>query len=55
MSADESGLFSENGPYRFASNGSIILNEHSWNNHATILYVDQPGMSIINMYFIIQI
>lgn len=37
------GLFQENGPCHFV-NGSDTpsLNEHSWNNYANMLYVDQP-------------
>ena len=38
------GLFQENGPCTFnnVSGSTPVLNPHSWNNHANMLYVDQP-------------
>jgi len=40
------GLFQENGPCTFnnvsGSTPSPVLNPHSWNNFANMLYVDQP-------------
>ncbi|KAK7398634.1 hypothetical protein QQX98_011994 [Neonectria punicea] len=37
------GLFQENGPCRFVDNATEpSLNPHSWNEHANMLYVDQP-------------
>lgn len=43
------GLWTENGPYNYKYNASSIedrakfeFNEHSWNNHANVLYIDQP-------------
>ena len=43
------GLYTENGPYNYRYNASSIserakfeYNEHSWNNHANVLYLDQP-------------
>jgi carboxypeptidase C (cathepsin A) len=41
------GLWTENGPYNYKYNASSIAdrvvfeyNEHSWNNHANVLYID---------------
>ena len=39
--SSELALFVENGPMR-VENGKPVLNEHSWNNKANLLYVDQP-------------
>ena len=38
------GLFQENGPCTFnnAPGSAPVLNPHSWNNFANMLYVDQP-------------
>lgn len=38
------GLFQENGPCTFnnVSGSTPVLNPHSWNNFANMLYVDQP-------------
>ncbi|KAE8394878.1 Alpha/Beta hydrolase protein [Aspergillus alliaceus] len=37
------GLFQENGPCHFANGEQTpSLNEHSWNNFANMLYIDQP-------------
>ncbi|KAB8078124.1 Alpha/Beta hydrolase protein [Aspergillus leporis] len=37
------GLFQENGPCHFANGENTpSLNEHSWNNFANMLYIDQP-------------
>ena len=38
------GLFQENGPCTFnnVSGSTPVLNPHSWNNVANMLYVDQP-------------
>lgn len=37
------GLFQEHGPCRFVDNQTEpSLNPHSWNEHANMLYVDQP-------------
>ena len=38
------GLFQENGPCTFnkVSGSTPVLNPHSWNDHANMLYVDQP-------------
>ena len=37
------GLFQENGPCRITNDSSLVtLNPYSWNNHANILYIDQP-------------
>ncbi|KAH8981007.1 carboxypeptidase S1 [Lactarius akahatsu] len=38
------GLFQENGPCTFnhVSRSTPVLNPHSWNNFANMLYVDQP-------------
>ena len=40
------GLFQENGPCTFnnvsGSTPSPVLNPHSWNNFANMLYIDQP-------------
>ena len=39
--SSELALFVENGPMRI-ENGKPVLNAHSWNNQANLLYVDQP-------------
>lgn len=36
------GLFLENGPYTLTSNGTLILNEYSWNRNSSIIYIDNP-------------
>ena len=37
------GLFQENGPCQFYNGSSSpSINPYSWNNHANMLYVDQP-------------
>ena len=38
------GLFQENGPCTFnnVAGSTPVLNPHSWNNYANMLYVDQP-------------
>lgn len=36
------GLFLENGPFRVREDGTLDVNEHSWNDKAYLLYVDQP-------------
>jgi len=44
-------LFEENGPYKVQQNLSLSLNPYSWNNNATIVYVDQPvgtGLSTVD-------
>ena len=49
-------VFKENGPFLFDSESNLKKNEFSWNNHANLLYVDQPiGIMFIrkNMIFII--
>jgi len=35
-------LFYENGPYQLSESGPLKLNPYSWNEHATIVFVDQP-------------
>lgn len=52
------GLYTENGPFNFKYNKSNIkdpfeleYNEFSWNNHANVMYVDQPigtGFSFVD-------
>jgi len=36
------GLFIELGPFKMNKDGSISLNEYSWNNFANLLFIDQP-------------
>ncbi|KAL4467103.1 hypothetical protein ABPG72_019313 [Tetrahymena utriculariae] len=36
------GLFSELGPYRVAKDITLVSNPYSWNNNASVLFVDQP-------------
>src|SRR5271169_69955 len=36
------GLFQENGPCGFDSDGNIYNNPYSWSNVSNILYIDQP-------------
>ncbi|CEO97689.1 hypothetical protein PBRA_005803 [Plasmodiophora brassicae] len=43
--SSEMAIFYESGPYRLDSNGNAIENPYSWNNQATIVFVDQPGNS----------
>ncbi|XXQ35476.1 Carboxypeptidase [Plasmodiophora brassicae] len=40
--SSEMAIFYESGPYRLDSNGNAIENPYSWNNQATIVFVDQP-------------
>ena len=41
--ASEIALFYENGPYKFNDDGKTLRgNPASWNDHANLLYVDQP-------------
>ena len=35
-------LFGENGPYIVEDDLSLTLNPQSWNNNATVIWVDQP-------------
>eukprot|EP00056_Hartaetosiga_gracilis_P004087 m.71217 g.71217 ORF g.71217 m.71217 type:complete len:436 (-) comp11701_c0_seq7:784-2091(-) len=35
-------LFGENGPYIVQEDLNLTLNPHSWNNNATVLWIDQP-------------
>ncbi|ORZ10468.1 Alpha/Beta hydrolase protein [Absidia repens] len=36
------GLFLENGPYRVNPDLSLTVNAHGWQDHATIVFLDQP-------------
>ncbi|ORX44025.1 alpha/beta-hydrolase [Hesseltinella vesiculosa] len=36
------GLFMENGPYRVTPDLKLQLNDGGWNQHATVVFVDQP-------------
>jgi len=36
-------LLFENGPYTVNDDMSLATNPHSWNNNATVIFVDQPG------------
>lgn len=36
------GAFVENGPFHFDSNGTLVDNPYSWNNRASVLFLDQP-------------
>ncbi|CAO3581131.1 unnamed protein product [Absidia cylindrospora] len=45
------GLFLENGPYRVNPDLSLTINVHGWQDHATIVFLDQPvgtGFSFAN-------
>jgi len=35
-------LFEENGPYKINPNLSLSINPYSWNNNASVMWVDQP-------------
>jgi len=35
-------LFYENGPYKINTDLSLSINPYSWNNNATVLWIDQP-------------
>ena len=35
-------MFGENGPYIVEDDLSLTLNPHSWNNNATVIWLDQP-------------
>lgn len=35
-------LFGENGPYQIQDDLSLTLNKDSWNNNATVIWIDQP-------------
>ncbi len=35
-------LFGENGPYQVDKDLQLSLNPHSWNNNATVIWIDQP-------------
>lgn len=37
------GLGTEHGPFLFHKNGTLTANPHSWNQVASILYVEQPA------------
>lgn len=41
--SSELALFMENGPYTVTPNLTLSTNPYSWNNNATVIYVDQPG------------
>lgn len=36
------GLFYENGPSSIDENLNVVHNPHSWNNNASVIYLDQP-------------
>jgi hypothetical protein len=36
------GLFLENGPYRVNPDLSLIVNPYGWQDHATVVFLDQP-------------
>jgi len=40
--SSELALFTENGPYTINDDLSLRSNPYSWNNRATVVYVDQP-------------
>lgn len=45
------GLFLENGPYRVNPDLSLSINANGWQDHATIVFLDQPvgtGFSFAN-------
>ncbi|KAK8920626.1 Carboxypeptidase Y A [Metarhizium anisopliae] len=47
-----SGLFMELGPSHIDKNGSLVRNEYSWNNNASVIFLDQPvntGFSYSNV------
>jgi len=54
--SSELALFFENGPFKInPSTLQLIPNPFSWNNNATVVYVDQPagtGFSYANRYYI---
>lgn len=37
------GAFTENGPFRPTSNGTLVINPYSWNRVSNILYLDSPA------------
>eukprot|EP01116_Phalansterium_solitarium_P000712 TRINITY_DN1055_c0_g1_i2.p1 TRINITY_DN1055_c0_g1~~TRINITY_DN1055_c0_g1_i2.p1 ORF type:complete len:416 (-),score=177.20 TRINITY_DN1055_c0_g1_i2:171-1418(-) len=41
--SSELALFFENGPYQVTPDLNLTTNPYSWNNNATVIYVDQPG------------
>jgi cathepsin A (carboxypeptidase C) len=40
--SSEVAIFAENGPFSVKDDLTLLRNEHSWNNNANMLYVDQP-------------
>jgi serine carboxypeptidase-like clade 4 len=41
--SSEMALFFENGPYTVNDDLTLTFNPYTWNSHANLLYVDQPG------------
>lgn len=41
--SSELAIFYEQGPYRFAEDGSVISNAYAWNSAANIIFIDQPA------------
>ncbi|XP_023412258.1 lysosomal protective protein-like [Loxodonta africana] len=37
------GLLAENGPYRMNADGSLYINQYSWNQVANVLYLESPA------------
>ena len=54
------GIYTENGPFNFKYHSEhpkqpfeLEKNEYSWNNHANVMYIDQPlgtGFSFIESF-----
>lgn len=40
--SSEVAVFYEQGPYRFDDNKEVTLNEFAWNEHANVMFMDQP-------------
>lgn len=40
--SSEVAIFAENGPFSVKDDLSLLRNDHSWNNNANMLYIDQP-------------
>ena len=40
--SSEIAIFFENGPYHIKDDLSLTINSNSWNEHANVVYMDQP-------------